>query len=66
MANSRGGSGNFNCFSSKGCSVVDYCLLFKDDLGVVSNFKVVTMTEFVDAFHADCIVEQIPDHSELV
>ena len=46
--------------------MVDYCLLFKDDLGVVSNFKVVTMTEFVDAFHADCIVERIPDHSALV
>ena len=66
VANGRAGSGDFTCISSKGCSVVDYCLLFKDDLGVVSNFKVVTMTEFVDAFHADCIVERIPDHSALV
>ena len=66
VANGRAGSGDFTCISSKGCSVVDYCLLFKDDLGVVLNFKVVTMTEFVDAFHADCIVERIPDHSALV
>ena len=32
----------------------------------MSNFKLVSMTEFVDAFHADCVVEQIPDHCALV
>ena len=34
VANDRAGSGDFTCISSKGCSEVDYCLLFKDDLGV--------------------------------
>ena len=66
VAIGRPGSGDFTCTSSKGRSVVDYCLLFKDDLGVMSNFKVVSMTEFVDTFHANCIVEGIPDHSVLV
>ena len=66
VANSRAGSGDFTCISSRGRSVVDYCLLFKDDLGVISNFKVVSMAEFVDAYHAECIVERIPDHSALI
>ena len=57
VANGRAGSGDFNCISSKGCSVVDYCLLLKDDTRVVLNFKVVSLTEFVEAFHADGIVE---------
>ena len=57
VTNGRTGSGDFTCIFSKGCSVVDYCLLFKDDLGVVWNFKVVSTTEFVNAFHANCIID---------
>ena len=37
VANSGAESGDFTCISSKGCSIVDYCLLFKDDLGVVDQ-----------------------------
>ena len=36
-ANSRAGCDDFTCISSTGCSIVDYCLLFKDDLGVVDQ-----------------------------
>ena len=57
VANSRTGSCDFTGIFSKGCSVVDYCLLLKDDLGVVWNYKVVSMTEFVNAFHANCIID---------
>ena len=40
--------------------------MFKDDLEVISDFKVVSMTDFVDRFHAGREVEWIPDHSALV
>ena len=50
MVNGRVGSGDFTCVTSKGSSVVDYCLVFKDDLEVISDFKVVSMTDFVDRF----------------
>ena len=66
MVNGRVGSGDFTCVSPKGSSVVDYCLLFKDDLEVISDFEVVSMTDFVDRFHAGRVVERIPDHSALV
>ena len=33
---------------------------------VILNFKVVSMAEFVNAFHAECIVERILDHSALI
>ena len=46
--------------------MVDYCLVFKDDLEVISDYKVVSMTDFVDRFHAGREVERIPDHSALV
>ena len=66
MVNGRVGSGDFTCVSPKGSSVVDYCLLFKDDLEVIADFEVVSMTDFVDRFHAGRVVERIPDHSALV
>ena len=66
VVNGRIGSGDFTCVSSKGSSVVDYCLVFKDDLELISDFKVVSMADFVDRFHAGREVERIPDHSALV
>ena len=50
VVNGRIGSGDFTCVSSKGSSVVDYCLVFKDDLGVISDFNMVSMSDFVGRY----------------
>ena len=34
---------DFTCISSRGCSVVDYCLVPAEELDSITNFRVKTM-----------------------
>ena len=38
LVNGTVGQDNFTCISGKGCSVVDYCMVFQGDLNLVSRF----------------------------
>ena len=43
--NGRKGRDAFTCVSGRGCSVVDYCIVGKKDLGMIESFKVMDMSE---------------------
>ena len=64
MMNGRGrvGCNDFTCVSSKGKSVVDYCLTRIDDKEMILDFEVVTMSKFADICGADVLTRE-PDHS---
>ena len=44
FTNGRQGKDQFTCISSRGRSVVDYCLVPEDDLMSIQNFTVKTMS----------------------
>ena len=44
----RKGRDAFTCVSGGGCSVVDYCIIDKEYLGMIEGFKVMTMSEVVE------------------
>ena len=64
MLNGRSHSDNFTCISSKGRSVVDYCIVQADYFQSISNFTVRTISEFLDNIGI-VDAEQLPDHSLL-
>ncbi len=41
----RKGRDAFTCVSGRGCSVVDYCIVGKEDFDMIEGFKVTTMSE---------------------
>ena len=47
FVNGRRGSDAFTCILSRGSSVVDYCMIFREDLPRISNFVVKSMSECV-------------------
>ena len=65
LVNGRVGQDNFTCISSKGCSVVDYCLVFQEDLNMVSQFQGKTMAEGEEEGGMDFEAQRDPDHSVL-
>ena len=48
VVNGRKGRDAFTCVSSKGCSVVDYCIVGVDNIDLIDNFKVATMSECIE------------------
>ena len=64
MLNGRGKKDNFTYVSSLGRSVVDCCLVHKDDFHMYSNFTVKTPSELVSE-HNYKESKGIPDHSIL-
>ena len=66
LVNERVGQDNFTCISSKGCSVVDYCLVFQEDLNMVSQFQVKKMSECEEEGGMDFEAQRVPDHSVLM
>ena len=66
LVNERVGQDNFTCISSKGCSVVDYCLVFQEDLNMVSQFQVKTMSEYEEEGGMDFEAQRVPDHFVLM
>ena len=66
FVNGRQGADEFTCISSKGRSVVDYCLVPCEELSNTKNFMVRTMSQCEAHL---CVSEegfQVPDHSVLV
>ena len=56
---------DFTSISTKGCSVVDYCLLSHDNLSLFSDFSVVRAVDAVNLCNNICGIAPtgIPDHS---
>ena len=60
------GRDEFTCISSRGCSVVDYCLVPAEELDSSTNFMVKTMSQC--ECECECCNEEgyhMPDHSVL-
>ena len=66
LVNGRKGEDNFTCISGKGSSVVDFCIVYEDDLNLISKFQVKTMSECELLEDNNCAPLRIPDHSVLV
>ena len=68
MLNGRNSVNNdFTSVSTKGLSVVDYCVVCHDDISVFQEFSVVRTTDLVNRTgNADILAAtNIPDHSML-
>ena len=65
FVNGRKGNDDFTSVSSKGCSVVDNCLLPTEDLNFIDDFTVTTMSKCEAVLCADEEGLRIPDHSVL-
>ena len=65
FVNGHKGNDDFTSVSSKGCSVVDYCLVPTEDLNFIDDFTVTTMSKCEAVLCADEEGLRIPDHSVL-
>ena len=63
VVNSRKGRDAFTCVSSKGCSVVDYCIVGVDNIDLIDNLKVATMSECIEEMQCGGDITRVPDHS---
>ena len=61
--NGRKGRDAFTRVSGKGCLVVDYCLVSREDFHIIENFKVTTMSESMEEMDCRGVVTRTPDHS---
>ena len=61
----RGGRDGYTCVSGRRSSVVDYCIVGAENLGLACNFQVTTMSESVDAMKLRGACSKVPDHSLL-
>ena len=66
MVNGRKGNDEFTCISSKGPSVVDYCLVPMEELDCIIDFAVKTMSECERILCSHEEGYRAPDHSILV
>ena len=60
-------SNDFTCITSRGHSVVDYCIVSQDDVSLFSEFKVTRATETINLVGHESILASaaFPDHSVL-
>ena len=65
FVNGRKGADEFTCISSKGCSVVDYCLVPTEELDGIDDFMVETMSRCEARLCRGEEGYRIPDHSVL-
>ena len=56
---------DYTFVSTRGCSVVDYCLTAYETLSRISNFKVLRASQLVNSLGQVDIVHAVPDHSFL-
>ena len=63
FVNGRKDNNDFTYVSSKGCSVVDYCLVLTGDYNYIDEFSVTAMSKCEATLHADEEGLRIPDHS---
>ena len=56
---------DFTCITSRGHSVVDYCIVSQDDVSLFSEFKVTRATEIINLVgHESSLASAaFPDHS---
>ena len=66
IVNGRKGKDAFTCVSSRGRSVVDYCVAPTDCMEAIDNFRVVTMRECIEEMRVRREPKRIPDHSCLM
>ena len=63
VVNGSKGQDAFTCISSKGCSVVDDCVVGVENFELIDNFNVLTMSEGVEGMQCRGDISRIPDHS---
>ena len=63
VVNGRKGRDAFTCVSSKGCSVVEYCIVGVDNFDLTDNFKVATLSECIEEMQCSGDITRVPDHS---
>jgi len=57
---------DFTSVSTKGCSVVDYCLLSHDNLQIFTDFKVTHVSDVLNSIGiSNATARNVPDHSIL-
>ena len=66
IVNGRKGKDAFTCVSSRGRSVVDYCVVPTDCMEAIDNFRVVPMRECIEEMRVRGEPKWIPDHSCLM
>ncbi|MDA8001866.1 MAG: endonuclease/exonuclease/phosphatase family protein [Alphaproteobacteria bacterium] len=65
FVNGRKGRDDFTCISSRGCSMVDYCLVPAEELHSITNVRVQTMSQCEAALCCNEEGYRMPDHSVL-
>ena len=65
VVNGRSGRDGFTCVSGRGSSVLDYCHVGVESLGLLCNFTVTTMSESIDAMKFRGVCTSVLDHSLL-
>ena len=55
----------FTCVSERRSSVVDYCIIRGQNIGLIGNFKVTTMNESIEEVELEGIAVRVLDHSLL-
>ena len=66
FVNGRQGEDQFTCISSRGRSVVDYCLVPEEELMSIQNFVVKTMLQCEEELCVGEVGFRLPDHSVLL
>ena len=66
FVNGRQGEDQFTCISSRGRSVVDYCLVPEEELMPIHNFVVKTMSQCEEELCGGEVGFRLPDHSVLL
>ena len=62
VVNGRKGIDGFTCVLERGSSVVDYCIVGEQNMGLIDNFKVTTMNESIEEMKLDGIAVRVSDH----
>ena len=65
VVNGRKGRDAFTCVSGRGGSVVDYCVVEAEELDMIENFRITTMSEAVEEMRLAGMAMRVPDHSLL-
>ena len=61
VVNGGKGRDTFACVSGRGCAVVDYCIVGKEDFGMIEGFEVMTMSEVVEEMRCEGVATRVPD-----
>ena len=65
VVNGKGGRDGHTCVSGRESSVVDYCIVGVENLGLLCNFKATTMSKSIDVMKLRGACTRVPDHCML-